>query len=265
MKKLNKVLICLFVGINIISCSSLDQSIDNSELVNSEIVSDQISDSSNDDIIEDEIENSETTDENEEISNSEVVDDSIIESEDAVVGKDEKYYYFDKNIKLYINPSVQYSNLYAHSLGNEGEHMRQISIILTDMLKDHTNLIIYANNSYPGLSLKESVSQSNSYNVDYHISLHSNAGGGKGSEGWHSYSSIGITSSILTKLDEILPYKTRGLKNGSNSLYEIKNTKAKATLIEILFHDDKEQALFIVTNYYEIARAIFEGIIIKIP
>ena len=70
MKKLNKVLLCLFVGINIISCSSLEQSIDNSELVNSEIVSDQISDSSNDDIIEDEIENSETIDENEEISNS---------------------------------------------------------------------------------------------------------------------------------------------------------------------------------------------------
>ena len=89
----------------------------------------------------------------------------------------------------------------------------------------------------------------------------SNAGGGKGSEGWHSYSSKKLTNSILTKLDEILPYKTRGLKDGSKSLYEIKNTNSCATLIEVLFHDDYMQAKFITTNYYKIAKAIFDGIV----
>ena len=194
---------------------------------------------------------------------SEQVSDIITSEEDSdiLVGKEEKYYYFDEKIKIYINPSVQYKNLYANDLGNEGEHMREISIILTDMLIDYTNLVVYANNSYPGLSLSQSTKESNDYDVDYHIALHSNAGGGKGSEGWHSYSSKKLTQSILTELDEILPYKTRGLKDGSKSLYEIKNTNSCATLIEVLFHDDYMQAKFITTNYYKIAKAIFDGIV----
>ena len=47
----------------------------------------------------------------------------------------------------------------------------------------------------------------------------------------------------------------------SKSLYEIKNTNSCATLIEVLFHDDYMQAKFITTNYYKIAKAIFDGIV----
>lgn len=173
----------------------------------------------------------------------------------------QKYYNFKNPKKIYINPSVQYVNAYACNLGNEGEHMRNISIILTKLLKDNTNLIVYANNSYPGLSLANSVAESNRLDVDYHLALHSNAGGGKGSEGWHSALSKKFTSSILTSLDNVLPYTTRGLKNGTKYLYEIKNTTAKATLLEILFHDDCKQANFIVENYLKIATAIYEGIV----
>ena len=202
------------------------------------------------------IENSSDT-----IVDSSISNEESIGSESSSSSEEDMYVSFTKPVKLYINPSVQYKNLYANDLGNEGEHMREISIILTDMLVDYTNLKVYANNSYPGLSLSDSIKESNSYDVDYHIALHSNAGGGKGSEGWHSNSSKKLTNSILTKLDEILPYKTRGLKDGSKSLYEIKNTKSCATLIEVLFHDDYDQAKFIILNYYSIAKAIFEGIV----
>ena len=193
-------------------------------------------------------------------------DTSITESDISIESSEEMedtktYYNFKNPKKIYINPSVQYVNSYACHLGNEGEHMRNISIILTKLLKENTNLIVYANNSYPGLSLANSVAESNNLNVDYHLALHSNAGGGKGSEGWHSSLSKNFTNSILTSLDTILPYTTRGLKNGTKYLYEIKNTKAKATLLEILFHDDCTQATFIVKNYLEIATAIYEGIV----
>lgn len=254
MKRINNLFLLSFVGLNLLSCSTNSNMNINKPSIEEEIIGPSIEDEIISPSIEDEI-----IDE----TLSEQVSDIITSEEDSniLVGKEEKYYYFDEKIKIYINPSVQYKNLYANDLGNEGEHMREISIILTDMLIDYTNLVVYANNSYPGLSLSQSIKESNDYDVDYHIALHSNAGGGKGSEGWHSYSSKKLTQSILTELDEILPYKTRGLKDGSKSLYEIKNTNSCATLIEVLFHDDYMQAKFITTNYYKIAKAIFDGIV----
>ena len=251
MKRINNLFLLFFVGLNLLSCSTNSNMDISKPSIEEGIISPSIEDETVSEQVSDFIEK------DEEITESE----QIKEEDNSQVGKDEKYYYFDETIKIYINPSVQYKNLYASDLGNEGEHMREISIILTDMLVDYTNLVVYANNSYPGLSLSDSIKESNSYDVDYHIALHSNAGGGKGSEGWHSNSSKKLTNSILTELDEILPYKTRGLKNGSKSLYEIKNTKSCATLIEVLFHDDYDQAKFIILNYYSIAKAIFEGIV----
>ena len=251
MKRINNLFLLFFVGLNLLSCSTNS----NMDISKPSIEEEIITPSSEDETVSEQV--SDFIEKDEEITESE----QIKEEDNSQVGKDEKYYYFDETIKIYINPSVQYKNLYASDLGNEGEHMREISIILTDMLVDYTNLVVYANNSYPGLSLSDSIKESNSYDVDYHIALHSNAGGGKGSEGWHSNSSKKLTNSILTELDEILPYKTRGLKDGSKSLYEIKNTKSCATLIEVLFHDDYDQAKFIILNYYSIAKAIFEGIV----
>lgn len=253
MKRINNLFLLSFVGLNLLSCSTNSNMDISKPSIEEEIISPSIEDETLSEQVSDFIEKGEEITESEQIKEE---DNSQVE-----VGKDEKYYYFDETIKIYINPSVQYKNLYASDLGNEGEHMREISIILTDMLVDYTNLVVYANNSYPGLSLSDSIKESNSYDVDYHIALHSNAGGGKGSEGWHSNSSKKLTNSILTELDEILPYKTRGLKDGSKSLYEIKNTKSCATLIEVLFHDDYDQAKFIILNYYSIAKAIFEGIV----
>lgn len=172
-----------------------------------------------------------------------------------------EYIEFDKNIKLYLNPSVQYTNSYASNLGNEGTIMNEISNILEDLLIQHTNIEIYSNNKLPGLALVDSVNESNNIAVDYHLALHSNAGGGKGSEGWYTKSSYNFTKSIIDSLQEILPYPTRGLKDGSKNLYELKNTTANACLIEILFHDDENQAKFLVNHEQEVAEAIYDGVV----
>ena len=211
----------------------------------------------------------------EQISNSSIIEEIInsnSEEVDEIVGKEEStnqnseiieapYYHFNEDISIYINPSVQYDNLYADNLGNEGQYMNQISIILTKLLKENTNIEVYCNNDMPGKSLSKSVRESNSLDVDYHLALHSNAGGGRGSEGWYTKSSYKFTKSIIDSLQDVLPYQTRGLKNGQKSLYELKATYASASLIEILFHDDVNQALFIINNQEEIAHAIYEGIV----
>ena len=239
MNKFNKT---IFIGLSLLLTNCYE--IEGSSNISNELTNFPSIENSSDTIVDSSISNEEST-----------------SSESSSSSEEDMYVSFTKPAKLYINPSVQYSNLYASSLGNEGQYMNKISNILVDMLTTYTNLIVYANNSFPGKSLSSSVSESNSLNVDYHLSLHSNAGGGKGSEGWYSSTSYNFTKSIIDSLQEVLPYPTRGLKYGQSNLYELKKTKASASLIEILFHDDEKQALFIIDNQYEIAKAIFNGIV----
>lgn len=243
MKKINKIFL-LSLSLLLTSCNNI---IDSNDTTTSIENSESIDNS--------ETNNIESSDKNTENSESSSSPNNDFNSEE------DKYVSFTKQYKIYINPSVQYSNMYASNLGNEGQHMNSISKLLVGMLNEYTNLIVYSNNSLPGKSLSESVKESNSLKVDYHLSLHSNAGGGKGSEGFYTKSSYGFTKSILDSLQEVLPYSTRGPKYGQDSLYELKRTTASASLIEILFHDDTAQALFIINNQKEIAEAIFNGIV----
>ena len=243
MKKINKIFL-LSLSLLLTGCNNIIDSNDTTtSMENSES-----------------IDNSETNNIESSDKNSENFESSSSPNNDFN-SEEDKYVSFTKQYKIYINPSVQYSNMYASNLGNEGQHMNSISKLLVGMLNEYTNLIVYSNNSLPGKSLSESVKESNSLKVDYHLSLHSNAGGGKGSEGFYTKSSYGFTKSILDSLQEVLPYSTRGPKYGQDSLYELKRTTASASLIEILFHDDTAQALFIINNQKEIAEAIFNGIV----
>lgn len=243
MRKINKIFL-LSLSLLLTSCNNI---IDSNNTTTSMENSESIDNS--------ETNNIESSDKNTENSESSSSSNNDFNSEE------DKYVSFTKQYKIYINPSVQYSNMYASNLGNEGQHMNSISKLLVGMLNEYTNLIVYSNNSLPGKSLSESVKESNSLKVDYHLSLHSNAGGGKGSEGFYTKSSYGFTKSILDSLQEVLPFSTRGAKYGQESLYELKRTTASASLIEILFHDDTAQALFIINNQKEIAEAIFDGIV----
>lgn len=237
-----KVLVLLSFGLLLSGCN--ETSIENSTFISSD---------ESDEIIED----------FESMQESNIPSQSDTDKESESTSTDnQKFYYFDEDISIYINPSVQYANLYTDSLGNEGQHMNDISKILVSMLDTYTNLQVYSNNAMPGLSLSKSVLESNNVKADYHLALHSNAGGGKGSEIFYTKSSYNFSKSVLESLNKILPYKTRGLKDGSKSLYELKNTTASACLLEILFHDDINQAKFIIDNKDKIAKSIYEGIVL---
>lgn len=247
MKKLNVsvLLICLFF---ITGCKEINDSI-SSSFENVE--------NSSSNVITNEDSSSIVLDENSSFISSDASSEDVSDE----TKEENTYYNFKNKYSIYINPSVQYANTYTNNLGNEGTHMNDISNILVSLLTSYTNLYVYANNFLPGKSLSNSVKESNDLDVDYHLAIHSNAGGGKGSEIFYSKTSYNFSKSILDSLNEILPYKTRGLKDGSKSLYEIKSTTASACLLEILFHDEINQANFIVNNKYKIANAIYEGIV----
>ena len=162
-----------------------------------------------------------------------------------------------KKIKIYLNPSVQKSNLYYNKSTTEAEMMNKVSNEIYTRLSSDSRFIVYHNDRY--LSLSESVKESNSLNVDYHIALHTNAGGGSGSEAYYGTNSY-FANHILNSFNKYHNFKNRGVKKG-NHLYEIKNSTAKnKALIEFLFHDNKQESEFIIKNYVILALSICESL-----
>lgn len=99
-----------------------------------------------------------------------------------------------------------------------------------------------------------------SANADYLVSIHLNAGGGKGSEVF-AMSTAGKTlaSKVLTSL-VALGFVNRGVKDGSN-LYVIRHSNPVAILIEVCFVDTQSDAnLYNSLGSDKIASAIVQGL-----
>ena len=165
-----------------------------------------------------------------------------------------------QKIKIYLNPSVQTKNMYTGYKISEANTMNIVAKKAYNLLKKDNRFIVYINDSLK--PLKESVNEINSLDIDYHLALHTNAGGGSGSEVYYYEN----TSSYLAKhsLDSFNKYHTfptRGIKK-NNNFYELKNSKAKnKALIEFLFHDKTNEASFIINNYDLLATSIYETFI----
>ncbi|WML35926.1 N-acetylmuramoyl-L-alanine amidase [Clostridium sp. OS1-26] len=100
----------------------------------------------------------------------------------------------------------------------------------------------------------------NAANANYLVSIHLNAGGGKGSEVF-AMSTAGNTlaSSVLKSL-VALGFVNRGVKDGSG-LYVIKHSKPVAILIEVCFVDTQGDAdLYNKLGSEVIASAIVQGL-----
>lgn len=158
-------------------------------------------------------------------------------------------------IKIYLNPSVQIHNMYYGNICSEAEAVNAVSLLIYQKLSVNQRFIVYQNDRM--LSLSESVKESNSLGVDYHLALHTNAGGGSGSESFF-VSDSSFASAVLSGFNQCHSYPSRGVKEGSH-LYELKNSKAKnKALIEFLFHDNASEASFIRNNYELLADSIVQ-------
>lgn len=161
--------------------------------------------------------------------------------------------------KVYISPSMQEHNSGAVPGYIEENVMSEIGDIVVSLLQ-YNHIEVYRNN--PSWSLGQAVTDSNSKSVDLHVALHSNAGGGRGAEIYHypgSSKGVKAATAIYKHIEPITPTADRGLK-ATSSLYEIKNTKAPAVLLEVEFHDSVEGATWIMNNKEPIAAAVSRGI-----
>ncbi|MCH5180236.1 MAG: N-acetylmuramoyl-L-alanine amidase [Erysipelotrichales bacterium] len=187
--------------------------------------------------------------------NSDVTNSSTSSNKEETVEVSKKP---TRNVKVYLNPSVQTWNSYANNLGTEAEHMNNIANYMVKELEKYEYIDLKVNSSY--LPLKESVKESNTFNTDIHFALHSNAGGGKGLE-ILTINSKKFSNTMYEGFFELGNFNRRGIKDGS-SIYEIKNSKAKdVALIELLFHDNVEEAKFIVNNEKAIAKNLTNSLV----
>jgi N-acetylmuramoyl-L-alanine amidase len=168
----------------------------------------------------------------------------------------------------YLSPSNQEHNIGVGTYGTEETKMNQITDIIETELKKlgHT---VYRNK--PTMTLAEIVKDSNSKVVDIHVALHSNASNGKarGCEIYcHKFGGKGekLARSIYEFLEPLTPAKDKGVKQGFNfygegkHMYELAKTKSPSCLIEVSFHDNIEDANWIISHKKAIALAIVAGI-----
>jgi len=172
--------------------------------------------------------------------------------------------------KIYLSPSTQEKNIGYGKFGAEEERMNILCDKVQQILSQYNQFTIYRNN--PNWKLSEVITDSNYYDIDLHLAIHSNANNGK-SRGCEVYCNKFDTEShvyanvFYKNLEGLTPTKDRGVKEGYNfygqskHMAELYKTLANAVLIEVAFHDNKDDAKWIIENTDLIAENIVDSIL----
>ena len=167
-------------------------------------------------------------------------------------------------MKIGVNDGHTLSGAGTGAVGviKEGEHTRLVGEEVRRLLKEKGIAVFnctvdYAETTNESLSLV--VQQANREDLDWFISIHFNAGGGKGVEvytyeGRQYQDAIDVCNNIAA-----LGFNNRGVKAGTG-LYVIRRTKAKSMLIEVCFVDTEDANKYLEVGYKAIAKAIVDAL-----
>lgn len=177
----------------------------------------------------------------------------------------------EKPLVVYLSPSNQYENYGVKEAGYTSE-MKMMNK-LTDYLKPYLESFgvkVYRNR--PSGDINSWLSESNYVKSDLHLAIHSNASEAHDAYGIEMYvdspnsKSLSIANKIYNHLYQIYPYKDkgsyRGIKYSEQSLGEANDSFIPCgTLIEIAYHDNYNDAKWIVDHLEEIAHNIGDSIL----
>lgn len=171
---------------------------------------------------------------------------------------------------VYLSPSTQENNKGVGMYGTEEMRMNQIADVVEKILKQH-EITVYRNR--PEMTLTQLVSDSNNKKPEIHFAIHSNAGGGGNTRGCEVYchsfggNSERLARAIYAKLEPLTPSSDRGVKESHSHfgpgkpLYELAKTDAPAALVEVAFHDNKDDTEWIINNIEVIGSALAKGLL----
>jgi len=161
---------------------------------------------------------------------------------------------------LFLSPSVQEFNPYINGLGSEEYYMNLIADAMEPYLL--ASGISFTRND-PDESLRQAIALSNAGNYDFHLALHSNAspenlsGQLQGPDVYYyATSTEGARAADIfaDNLKAIYPEPDLVRTVPTTTLAELRLTRAPANLIELAYHDNLEDALWIINNIDAIAR-----------
>ena len=157
-------------------------------------------------------------------------------------------------MKIYLSASNQTNNIYnTHAQMSECD----VCYLIAQKTQDYISSIDGIECKLGGKhdTMVNKVKASNDFKSDYHLCIHTNAGGGKGTEVYIAPKNINdpIVNKVYQNVAILTPNQDRGIKSGL-FLYEVKYTNAKCIYIEVEFHDSYGDWIF--ENVDEIAYAI---------
>lgn len=167
------------------------------------------------------------------------------------------------NPSVYLSASNQENNLGVDSVSEEA----RMNILVRDVGKILTSrgITVYYND--PAWSLSKIVSDSNDKKSDLHIAVHTNAGGGTGTETWcygiSGTNSAAFGSRLQAALVGTLGLRDRGIKDSSVPGYrwaEVVNTDATSVLTELFFHDNAEDVERYNQRYQRVVASMADAI-----
>ena len=161
---------------------------------------------------------------------------------------------------IYISPSSQPTNTYAVGNTNEQEQCRKIAAALKAVL-DRCQVPAAA--GMDG-TMYTRVKESNQLDTCLHMPIHTNGFDGTVAGLRIMVSKLGgeaeqIAKAIMETLAPITPGKSDGIHVMKN-LYEINATKAVCVYVEVGFHDNPEEAQWIIDHTQDIAEAIAKAL-----
>ncbi len=161
---------------------------------------------------------------------------------------------------IYLSPSTQEFNPYNGG-GNEEQYMNLIADAMEPYLA--ASGIRYTRNT-PDMTAASSIAASNGGYYDLHLALHSNATGSgdgsrRGSEVYYyptSENGKRFADIAAKNLKIIFPIPENVRTIPTTSLGEVRRVKAPGVLIEIAYHDNRQDADWIRNNIEAIAANI---------
>ncbi|GAB6154738.1 hypothetical protein JCM17380_34880 [Desulfosporosinus burensis] len=163
--------------------------------------------------------------------------------------------------RIYISPSSQEHNLGIGHFGTEEAVMNKIADALMPLLVTDGRFEVRRNT--PSMDVCEMAEDSNQFKADIHVAIHSNAGGGEGTEVYAfgpATKSEQLAQALYKQVAPLSPGVDRGVKYNP-ALLEVGNSvHATSALIEVGFHDNALDSEWMIQSPSVIAGALYLGI-----
>ena len=167
--------------------------------------------------------------------------------------------------KIYLSPSTQQANSYVTG-GSEEYYMNLLADALEPYLK--ASGIDFVRND-PNQTAAAAIRESNAGDYDLHLALHSNAappdlsGKLRGIDVYYfpgSKKGEDVSEIIANNFEDVYPLPDRVRTLTTTRLGEVSKVRAPSTFLEIGYHDNPEDAQWIISNIPTIARNIAKSL-----